>query len=239
MKKAALFPATVILSLLLSCTIESQEPNKSQISVTKSETQPVVYKIIINRLSRTIKVLQQDGKPFATKKVGVGRGGLKLKKNMGDLVTPTGEFEVDIILYKDAHFNKISPHLQAQYEKTEFSPLVKDQAGLNQLFLHMNSLDFDGDKQPDAAYGLAYIGLNSAADTTTVTGPKLRYASWSGGGNTPYWYSIALHGSVDEDHDLGTANSGGCVHVSRELLSQLIEEGLVDIGTKVVITDGE
>ena len=54
---------------------------------------------------------------------------------------------------------------------------------------------------------------------------------------TPYWFSIALHGTPDPAN-LGAANSGGCVHLSPTMLSHLIDGDLVTLGSVVVIADG-
>ncbi|NJQ98763.1 MAG: L,D-transpeptidase [Hydrococcus sp. CSU_1_8] len=67
----------------------------------------------------------------------------------------------------------------------------------------------------------------------------MRYASWQGGANTPYWFSIALHGTPTEKTDIGAANSGGCIHVQQQVLKKLVEEGIVKIGTPVIIADSQ
>ena len=92
----------------------------------------------------------------------------------------------------------------------------------------MSSLDFDGDGAPDQAYGTGYIGLTSSE---AVTGPKMRRYR-----GTPYWYSIALHGTPDPT-SLGEARSGGCVHLPAALLQRLVTEERVQLGTEVVIAD--
>ncbi len=182
-------------------------------------------------------VMDKDGSPYLTTDVGIGRGGLKTKTSMKDHVTPTGNFEIDIILYRDRNYNRINPKLRERYLQTKFCDFVHNKPALEQLFQNMNRIDFNGDKVPDNTYGTAFMGLNPLYDETLVTGPKFRTADWPGGGNTPYWYSIALHGTPDEKQNLGSANSGGCVHISRNVLSQLIESGIVEIGTQVTILD--
>jgi hypothetical protein len=134
---------------------------------------------------------------------------------MADNVTPTGEFMVDIILNHKPEFNQ---------------SLHPTSVNLAQLLHNMDNMDFNHDGRPDRAYGNAYIGLDSK---TAITGPKLtRYRD-----GTPYWFSIALHGTPDPA-TIGNAASGGCIHLSADTLAHLIEAGIVKIGTRVTISDG-
>ncbi|NJQ98764.1 MAG: hypothetical protein HC784_16780 [Hydrococcus sp. CSU_1_8] len=73
--------------------------------------------------------------------IGIGRGGLKSKRDMMDYVTPTGEFVVDLILYQQESFNQVSPKLRDRYLNSEFRELFAQPQGLKELFQNMNSLD--------------------------------------------------------------------------------------------------
>jgi hypothetical protein len=195
------------------------------------------YIIKIDRAAQQMQVIDANGVEVIKAPIGIGRGGLKTKRDMMDYVTPTGEFVVDLILYQQESFNSISPQLRDRYLNSEFRELFTQPQGLKELFQNMNSLDFDGNGKPDRSYGIAYIGLNATSTNSVVTGPKMRYASWVGGGNTPYWFSIALHGTPNEKTDIGAANSGGCIHVQQQVLKKLVEEGIVKIGRPVIISD--
>jgi hypothetical protein len=196
---------------------------------------PVTIKI--NRKTKVMNVLDNQGNVILNSTVGIGRGGLNTKSAMSDLITPTGTMRVDLILYKEISYNAIDPSIRNKFLNSEYKEYVNDNESLNRLFQNMNRLDFDGDGLPDNSYGIAYIGLSSAVEGGGVTGPKMRYANWKGAHNIPYWYSIALHGTLNENDDLGAANSGGCVHVAGDVLTELIESGMVDIGTRVIIFD--
>lgn len=186
--------------------------------------------LTLNRAKRAL-YLTDDQKIIWRTSVGIGRGGLLQKKNMSDLITPTGTFTVDVILYKDSSYNQISPSAIKKFNRDpEFARLLKDQLGLKQLFTNMNSIDFNKDGKSDNAYGDGYIGLSSS---NAVTGPKMtRYH-----GTIPYWFSIALHGTEDAKENIGAMNSGGCVHLSKEALSFLIENRYVSLGTIIIIED--
>lgn len=194
--------------------------------------------IVIDRKSRRLCAYNGTGKTkLLSCSIGVGRGGLKQKKSMNDLVTPTGKFIVDIILSNDSSTVQISDSLRRKLLRdSRYASYVQSAAGLVRLFANMNSIDFDGNGKPDAAYGAGYIGLNSGADTlhdqstASVTGPK---ASLFNG--TPYWFSIALHGTPTPSKAIGKATSGGCVHVPFECLSGLLK--MVKVGTAVEIHD--
>lgn len=154
---------------------------------------------------------------------------------MADNITPKGRFEVDLILSGNSLQNKCSKALLENYKGNDAAlSYLSSPDGLKRLFNNMNSLDFDGNGKPDTAYGAAYIGLNSASPankkSSSITGPKL--AKYSG---KDYWFSIALHGTPDETKNIGQANSGGCVHIPKELLQRLIADGSIRIGTSVEI----
>jgi len=151
-----------------------------------------------------------------------------VKTRMTDNITPTGIFEIEIMLSHNPDWNHAAANVVAQYQRTEFSTLVASPAGLATLFDNMNRLDFNHDGRADAAYGSAYLGLSSRK---AITGPKLQKFQ-----TTPYWFSIALHGTPDSAN-IGQSNSGGCVHLSAESLRTLITEGLATIGTRVTISD--
>ena len=171
----------------------------------------------VDRKGHKFYVLDDDGKIIYQAPAGIGRGGLKKKKRMSDQVTPTGNFKVDLILHKNPKWNAISENNKELYK-----------GGLKTLFDNMNGIDFDRNGKSDGAYGTAYIGLDSK---DAVTGPKL-----SQYGKTPYWYSIAIHGTPSPSN-IGKSNSGGCVHLSEKDLNHLIEKKIVQIGTPVTISD--
>ena len=162
--------------------------------------------------------------------IGIGRGGLGEKVSMSDFVTPLGTFTVDLVLEDSGQHNAIAPSLRDRWTgDPTYGALVEPQSGLTTLYRNMSSLDFNGDQAPDRAYGVAYVGLDSAS---AITGPKMRLFR-----GTPYWYSIALHGTPSSEQ-LGQARSGGCVHVSAPLLRRLIREGTLAVGQTVRIADG-
>jgi hypothetical protein len=186
---------------------------------------PTVY---IDRKNQTLYLIDaaRAAPPRPLAPIGIGRGGLDEKATMGDLITPTGTFTVELILTTDGDHNAISPRARAARAASPDAALLTD---LPQLFDNMNTLDFDGDGSPDRAYGSAYIGL---ASDTAVTGPGLRRYK-----ETPYWYAIALHGTPDPS-TLGAARSGGCVHLTAELLARLLDEEILTLGSPVTIADG-
>jgi len=189
--------------------------------------------VIIDRAKREMKVIQ-NGKIIQSCKIGIGRGGLNRKKSMADNVTPTGRFEVDIILTSDSNLNKTSDQLLRKYKgNTKAVSYLSSGDGLKRLFANMNGLDFDGNGKPDTAYGAAYIGLNGiskSGQAPAITGPKL--STYAG---KDYWFSIALHGTPDEEKNLGNANSGGCVHLPKSALQTLISNETIKIGSIVEI----
>jgi hypothetical protein len=190
---------------------------------------PSVANILhIDRKHRKIYVLN-GSKVIYKSECGVGRGGLKIKKKMSDFITPTGEFVVDLILYVKPQFNTISMLNFNKYKSSKnYSSLASPPDGLSRLFQNMNNIDFDKNGKADQAYGLGYIGLNS---NRAVTGPKMRMY-----GSVPYWFSIALHGTPNNDN-VGQANSGGCIHLSEKDITYLVENRIVKIGTQVIISD--
>jgi hypothetical protein len=181
--------------------------------------------IHIDRAGRTLYLIE-DGVVIQTAPVGIGRGGLGEKTGMADLITPVGDFTVDLVLSEG--FSAVDPAVLPRFSAdAELAAMLAD---LPALWANMGRIDFDGDGAADGAYGPAYIGL-SAPDG--VTGPKLRrYRD-----GTIYWFSIALHGTPDPAN-IGAARSGGCVHLADALLAQLIASGAADIGSPVVIRDG-
>jgi L,D-peptidoglycan transpeptidase YkuD (ErfK/YbiS/YcfS/YnhG family) len=196
-------------------------------SVIRSKQEDIY--LLIHRSDKRLEVLNSRGDRLYQAPVGIGQGGLKEKQDMADLVTPTGEMKVDLILYKKSDYNQIAPQNVEHFaHDPQFRPLVSQPRGLVQLFHNMNQLDFDSNGSPDRAYGDGYIGLTSK---TTITGPKLSLFA-----ATPYWFSIALHGTPDLNN-IGQARSGGCVHLAPETLKQLIEQRWVRLGTVVKIVD--
>ena len=182
--------------------------------------------VTIDRQGRTLYLLADDGTVLRSSPVGIGRGGLTDKQSMADLITPTGTFTIDLVLTADG--GTVEPSTAAGFAADpEYAALLADPVA---LLANMNRIDFDGDGAPDRAYGSAYVGL-TAADR--ITGPKLRrYRD-----GTAYWFSIALHGTPDPAN-IGAANSGGCVHLPADLLTELIDAGTLAVGQTVVIQDG-
>lgn len=210
------------------------QPTSVQISAADtSDSNAKHQSILIDRAKRQLQV-RGGGRLVHSCKVGIGRGGLGQKKSMADNITPKGTFEVELILTNDSSLNKCSKELIDRYKanKTALSFLSSGE-GLKRLFQNMISLDFDGDGKADTAYGAAYIGLKGLPEgggTAPITGPKL-----SKYGGKDYWFSIALHGTPDDSKNIGKANSGGCVHLPKDMLQKLIAEGSIKIGTVVTI----
>lgn len=147
---------------------------------------------------------------------------------MSDCITPSGSFLVDIILFENPDFNEISAKLIRRYaSQPQSSKYLASKDSLNRLFSNMNSLDFDGNGKPDTAYGIGYIGLDS---NSKLSGPKL--SKFKG---TDYWFSIALHGTADEKSCIGSARSGGCIHLPEKTLRKIIENHYLPIGARVKI----
>lgn len=193
-------------------------------------SEPIPTRIHVDRSARTIALLDDDGQVLHREPIGIGRGGLRDKREMSDFVTPTGTFTVDLVVHAAGTHDAVSPEAVERFASNpDFAKLLSGEPGLPGLFHNMSTIDFDGDGQPDEAYGDAYIGLDGEG-----TGPKLRRHSKS---RTPYWYSIALHGTPLASN-LGAANSGGCVHVAPSLLDRLITEEIVTVGSTVTIADG-
>jgi hypothetical protein len=206
-------------------------PNPTLVAkdVKLQTTQAQSYSILIHRADKRLEVFDSQGVRLWNTSIGIGAGGLKEKKNMGDLITPTGNLTVDLILYKKPEYNKITRNNVQRFAKSAlFRDLVTEQTGLAKLYKNMISLDFDGNGSPDRAYGDGYIGLTS---NTVITGPKMSIFQ-----GKPYWFSIALHGTP-QPKNIGQANSGGCVHLDSKSLQKLIEEGWIKLGTRVKIID--
>ncbi len=184
----------------------------------------------ISRKSKMLSYFDSNGTLLWQENVGIGKGGIGEKKNMQDYITPTGDFTVDIILYRQPEYNTIDEQLLKRYVDSHAeNNFFQQEQALKQLFDNMSALDFDQNGSPDRAYGSGYIGLTS---NTAVTGPKLSKLN----GKT-YWFSIALHGTNKPEENLGQARSGGCVHLSEIALNKLITEGQIQIGTAVKIRD--
>lgn len=195
--------------------------------LAQSSAAPLLW---VDRTARMTYVLTEDGSVIEKTPVGVGRGGLGVKTTMSDLITPTGSFTVDLILTRDGSHNAVLPAAAHRFSADPaYAVLLNTPSGLTQLFANMSQLDFDGDSVPDQAYGEGYIGLSSSE---AVTGPKMRRYH-----GTPYWYSIALHGTPDPAN-LGEARSGGCVHLPASLLQRLVTEEHLQLGAEVIIADG-
>jgi len=206
---------------LLSCSTPEAPPAQ-----TKSGPTPLASVVHVDRTAREISVRNAAG-IWTTAPVGIGKGGLKDKESMGDYVTPTGHFTVDLVLHDAETHNAVSAEAMSRFaDDAEYRALLADARGLSKLWANMSALDFDDDGVPDKAYGTAYIGLNGAG-----TGPKMhRYTGIA------RWFSIGLHGTPKAEN-VGAANSGGCVHLTPDLLDRLITSGDVAVGTAVVIAD--
>lgn len=180
----------------------------------------------INRRDR-IMILTAGGADLLRSNVGLGRGGIKKKLTMADEVTPTGSFAVDLILSPDPSRSECSPAIKQRYSKGPYAKYFVSPASLSQLFAQMNSLDFNGDGKPDGAYGQAYIGLDGPG-----TGPKMSLFR-----GKPYWFSIAMHGTPRPQECIGKYNSGGCIHLPADVLSKLLDQHMVSIGSSVSVSD--
>lgn len=185
--------------------------------------------VLIDRKMRTMSVVDESGKILVSCPIGIGRGPLKNKSNMQDCITPLGEFFIDVVLSDDPQANQIDADEKRQIAKnSRFASFVKDGAGLAKVFRTMNEQDFDRDGIADRAYGCAFFGLKGKN-----TGPKLIAA-----GRSARWYSIAIHGTPNEKKAIGGATSEGCIHVSKSVLTKLLSEHLIGVGTAVHIKDG-
>lgn len=202
-----------------------------------ANTSPFVVKI--NRAAKRLSLVRADGVVLLSAPVGIGKGGLARKVSMEDLVTPTGRFVVNLVLANDPSRCSISNELKNRYSSGgKYGELLTSKAGLVRMFENMNSLDFDGDGKADIAYGGGYIGLGLSArgatcaqiDGAAVLGPGAR--TYSG---KVSWYSIALHGTPNDEASVGKAVSGGCIHVEASVLRKLLK--LISVGTPVEIFD--
>lgn len=204
-------------------------PQSDSEPVALEESSAEAHSVFVHRPSRTVYLLDAAGRVVHEEPAGVGRGGVVEKRDMGDQVTPTGVFSVDLVLTAKAEQRAVSEAAVRRYvTEPEYADLLGSSAGLGRLFEQMNALDFDRDGDPDGAYGSGYIGLTS---DEAVTGPKMRRYQ-----GTAYWFSIALHGTP-HPANLGAANSGGCVHLSASLLRRLIDGRVVQLGSVVEISD--
>jgi hypothetical protein len=225
--------ADALLVLLATATCAAPPGGAEQASLPVAEAAPRgVARVHVDRLARRIHLVDAGGTTVETALVGIGRGGLATKQSMEDEVTPTGTFTVDLVLHRAGTKDAVSAASAGRFASVpELARLVAGDPGLPGLFANMDSLDFDGDGAADHAYGDVYVGLDAP---DAVVGPKLRRHSRTG---TPYWYSIALHGTPDPAN-LGAARSGGCVHVDGALLERLIDDGVLAVGATVTIADG-
>lgn len=198
------------------------------ISLSPSSMADNSHMLFINRSTHMLYVLDQNGAIVRKMPCSIGRGGMGKKQNMSDTITPTGDFFVDIVLYKDKTYSAISPLLTKQYSRHPNFGFLKSSDGLSRLFHNMNALDFNRDGKADQSYGTAYIGLDGPGK---ITGPKLHLFS-----GTPYWFSIAIHGAPDEAR-IGIDATGGCIHVAEHDLSWLVTQHIINVGTKVLIRD--
>lgn len=193
--------------------------------LTASAAAPTLY---VDRRRHALKVVADGGKVLLNSPIGIGRGGLRRKQSMADDVTPTGTFNVDVILTADPKLNAIDPETARRFERDkDYAVYLKDGNGLARLFGNMNNLDFDGNGKSDTAYGIAYIGIDGRG-----TGPKMSRFK-----NVVRWFSIALHGTPHEAADLGKNKSGGCIHLPAAVLKRLLSEKLVTVGTRVIVLD--
>lgn len=188
------------------------------------------YSVVVNRKERSMQVESKSEGLILKTPVGIGAGGLRKKRSMQDMVTPTGTFTADIVLASEPGLCAIDPALLRRYKgQPEYERYLSSERGLAELFDNMNKLDFDGDGKPDRAYGDGYIGLNSSE---AVTGPKL--SKFKG---IIYWYSIAIHGTAEEKNKIGKACSGGCIEIPSGPLKKLLSKKIASPGLSVTIHD--
>lgn len=130
----------VMLNLigLSGCTSEERQPElqtsqNPPIPVSNSpkpELENKPFTLHINRASKQMTIIDKNGAEVMKVPIGIGRGGLKPKRDMMDLVTPTGELVVDLILYQQETFNQVNPKLQEKYLQSEFREFFGDKQGL-------------------------------------------------------------------------------------------------------------
>ncbi len=186
------------------------------------------YSILIDRKAHLLTAKDNHNKIIIQTKIGLGRGASDQKKSMADCITPGGRFKVDIILSKIEQLNAVSQSVIEKYKNDNAaSAYLRSAKGLLNLFGNMNSIDFDGDKKSDTAYGAAYIGLDSKE---AICGPKI--SQYNG---TTYWFSIALHGTNNEAKNIGNSNSGGCIQVPAAALKELLEKHIIHLGSTIQI----
>jgi len=217
--------------LLLPAVLLGCDPPAAPVAPEPAVTPPVAWSLWVDRQGRSLHVLDGEGREAWRSPVGIGAGGLGQKRSMEDRITPTGDFLVDLVLYDDPTWDAVAEATRARLAERDpdFAALLADPAGLARLRATMDQLDFDGDGQPDHAYGAAYLGLDGGGGPT---GPKLRRR-----GPDLYWYSIALHGTPDPTR-IGQATSGGCVHLPEAVLRRLVTERIATVGTRVHVEDG-
>lgn len=221
----------VTITLLAACGEPAvPPPPQAQVEEVQSAIVSPAPRVYVWRAGRTLFLLDRFGQVQHREPVGIGRGGLGEKVAMSDEVTPTGTFTVDLVLHRAGTHDAVATGVVDRFagDPAYLRLLTGNSPGLPGLFANMNGLDFDADGRPDGAYGGAYIGLDGPQ-----SGPKMRRHRASG---TPYWFSIALHGTPDPAR-LGAATSGGCVHVSESLLERLVTEGIIRVGSTVEIAD--
>ncbi|MBC8000814.1 MAG: L,D-transpeptidase [Leptolyngbya sp.] len=188
--------------------------------------------IIIDRKLKQLVIKDGDGRILLTTTVGIGRGELKKKTSMQDCITPTGKFRVDVILTDDPKLCAIDSSVKKTLSRNSLNAraALSSPDALSTIFKTMNAVDFNRDGKSDYAYGYAFIGLDG-----DQTGPKLVSSGLNGG--KVRWYSIAMHGSPNEEKSIGHATSEGCIHIKKSVLKDILARHLVDVGTQVVILD--
>lgn len=194
--------------------------------------------IIIDRQMKQLVIKDGGGHILLTTTVGIGRGALKKKTSMQDCITPTGKFRVDVILTDDPKLCAIDPSVKETLSKNsqDAKSALSNPEALSTIFKTMNAFDFNHDGKSDNAYGYAFIGLDGEQ-----TGPKLiptvRNGGNGGNGGRFRWYSIAMHGSPNEEKAIGHATSEGCIHIKKSVLKDILARHLVEVRTQVVILD--
>lgn len=208
---------TLALAVAMACCLAASAQTKGQNS------------ILIDRKNKRMSLVDESGKNLLTCPIGIGRGPLARKTSMQDCITPVGSFVVDVVLTADPKLNEIDGKRKIEISKNpRFVPLVKDGSGLAEIFQTMNRQDFNRDGKADSAYGFAFLGLDGK-----TTGPKLIAA-----GKSARWYSIALHGTPNEQKAIGHTTSEGCIHLEKAVLQKILMERLAGVGTPVYINDG-
>lgn len=134
------FLSLIVLCQIVTCSQAIALPLKKNSGSAKTESE---FAIEIRRISHTLMVVDSRRAIQLIAPIGIGKGGIKDKKSMADFVTPTGTFEVDLILYANSTYNRISDESRESVAKNEtFRHITNSSTGLAQLFENMNRIYF-------------------------------------------------------------------------------------------------